>query len=108
MSKINCNNCNLVFSSELEYYAHHITAHKCTSASIKKILILGGGFGGITALQNIEKKFKNEPVEITIVSNDNFFLFTPMLPQVVSGLIHPSNISTPIRYFCKKNKIFTG
>lgn len=104
MSKINCNNCNLVFSSELEYYAHHITAHKCVSTSIKKILILGGGFGGITTLQNIEKKFADDPVEITIISNDNFFLFTPMLPQVVSGLIHPSNISTPIRYFCKKAK----
>jgi len=104
MPTINCNHCNHEFLSESEYYSHYITAHKSNSTSIKKILILGGGFGGITALRKIEKKFQNEPVEITIVSDENFFLFTPMLPQVASGLLHPSNISTPIRYFCKKAK----
>ncbi|MFQ5497063.1 MAG: NAD(P)/FAD-dependent oxidoreductase [Nitrosopumilus sp.] len=104
MSIIHCNSCDLTFDSESNYYAHYISAHKSTSPSVKKILILGGGFGGITALQNIEKKFKNEPVEITVVSDENFFLFTPMLPQVASGLLHPSNITIPIRYFCKKSK----
>ncbi|WP_246281987.1 NAD(P)/FAD-dependent oxidoreductase [Nitrosopumilus ureiphilus] len=78
--------------------------HKSNSTSIKKILILGGGFGGITVLREIEKNFKKSKVEITIVSDENYFLFTPMLPQVISGLLHPSNISTPIRYFCKKAK----
>ena len=104
MSSINCNYCDLEFLSEPEYYSHYITAHKSTSPSVKKILILGGGFGGITTLREIEKKFQKESVEITIVSDENFFLFTPMLPQVASGLLHPSNISTPIRYFCKKAK----
>ncbi len=104
MPAINCNHCNLEFRLESEYYSHYITAHKSNSTSIKKILILGGGFGGITTLREIEKKFQKEQVEITIVSEENFFLFTPMLPQVTSGLLHPSNISTPIRYFCKKAK----
>lgn len=104
MITINCNNCNCVFSSKSEYYSHYITAHKSDSTSIKKILILGGGFGGTTVLREIEKKFKKEKVEITIISDENFFLFTPMLPQVVSGLLRPSNITTPIRYFCKKAK----
>ena len=104
MITINCNNCNCVFSSESKYYSHYITVHKSNSTSIKKILILGGGFGGITALREIEKKFQKEKVEITIISDENFFLFTPMLPQVVSGLLRPSNITTPIRYFCKKAK----
>ncbi len=104
MPTINCNQCNLEFHLESEYYSHYITAHKSNSTSVKKILILGGGFGGITALRKIEKKFQKESVEITIVSDENFFLFTPMLPQVSSGLLHLSNISTPIRYFCKKAK----
>ncbi len=104
MSTINCNYCKLVFRSESKYYAHYIATHKSISPSVKKILILGGGFGGITALQNIEKKFKNEQVEITIVSDENSYLFTPMLPQVASGLLHPSNITIPVRYFCKKAK----
>ena len=102
MSIINCNYCSLEFDSESKYYSHYISTHKSTSPSVKKILILGGGFGGITALTNIEKKFKNESVEITIVSDENFYLFTPMLPQVASGLLHPSNVTIPVRYFCKK------
>ncbi len=104
MSSINCNYCDLEFLSEPEYYSHYITAHKSASPSVKKILILGGGFGGITTLREIEKKFQNEPVEITIISDENFFLFTPMLPQVASGLLHPRCVATPIRYFCKKAK----
>lgn len=104
MSVINCNCCDLVFDSESKYYTHYIGTHKSTSPSIKKILILGGGFGGINVLNKIEKKFQNESVEITIVSDENFFLFTPMLPQVASGLLHPSNITIPVRYFCKKAK----
>jgi len=60
---------------------------------IKKILILGGGFGGVNVLKLIQKKFKNESnVRISLVSKDNYFLYTPMLPQVSSGLIPPSDI----------------
>jgi len=74
---------------------------------IKKILILGGGFGGINVLKSIQNKFKNEPnIKISIVSQDNYFLYTPMLPQVSSGLIHPSDITIPIRKLCKKSDFY--
>jgi len=74
---------------------------------IKKILILGGGFGGINVLKSIQNKFKNEPnVRISIVSKDNYFLYTPMLPQVSSGLIHPSDITIPIRKLCKQAEFY--
>jgi len=54
-----------------------------------KILILGGGFGGIYVLKSLQNKFKNYlDVHISLVSKDNYFLYTPMLPQVTSGLIH--------------------
>jgi len=74
MPAINCNHCNLEFRLESEYYSHYITAHKSNSTSIKKILILGGGFGGITTLREIEKKFQKEQVEITIVSEENYLV----------------------------------
>lgn len=74
---------------------------------IKKILILGGGFGGINVLKTIQNKFKNEPnIRISIVSKDNYFLYTPMLPQVSSGLIHPSDITIPIRKLCKQAEFY--
>lgn len=72
-----------------------------------KILILGGGFAGTRVLNQVQKKFKNDPnIEISLVSDDNFFLFTPMLPEVSSGMLHPSDISTPIRTFCKNAKFY--
>ncbi|WP_394352648.1 NAD(P)/FAD-dependent oxidoreductase, partial [Candidatus Nitrosotalea sp. FS] len=66
-----------------------------------KILILGGGFAGSNVLRELQKQFKRNDVEITLVSQDNFFLFTPMLPEVSSGMLHASDITTPIRSFCK-------
>lgn len=73
----------------------------------KKILILGGGFAGISVLQQLQKTFKNNKnVKISLVNEDNFFLFTPMLPEIASGIIHPSDISIPLRMFCKNEKFY--
>jgi hypothetical protein len=53
----------------------------------KHIIILGSGFAGIEVVKRLQKKFKNnEHVAITLVSSDNFVLFTPMLPEVASGM----------------------
>src|ERR1700722_16282548 len=49
----------------------------------KRIVILGGGFGGVYAALHLERLLAREPeVEICLVSRDNFFLFTPMLHEV--------------------------
>jgi NADH:ubiquinone reductase (H+-translocating) len=48
---------------------------------------LGSGFGGIEVLKKLQKKFDtDDSVEITLISKDNFILFTPMLPE--SGIWH--------------------
>lgn len=70
------------------------------------IIILGGGFGGVSVLKKLQNRFKkNDNIQITVISNNNFFLFTPMLPEIVSGTIESRHIVTPIRSFCK-NAIF--
>ncbi len=66
-----------------------------------KVLILGGGFAGSNVLREMQKQLKRDDVDITLVSQDNFFLFTPMLPEVSSGMLHASDLTTPIRSFCK-------
>lgn len=77
------------------------------SLSVKKILILGGGFAGINILRKIQKLFKNnENVKITLVSKDNFFLYTPMLPEVSCGILHPNDITIPIRRLCKQAEFY--
>ena len=73
----------------------------------KHILILGSGFAGIEVVKRVQKKFKNNKnVEITLVSKDNFLLFTPMLPEVASGMIETRHIVTPVREFCGKARFY--
>ena len=71
------------------------------------IVILGSGFAAIEALKKLQKKYKNKSnVDIKIISKDNFLLFTPMLPEVFSGMIEPRHIVTPVRSFCTKKGDF--
>src|SRR5919197_4177949 len=74
---------------------------------LQRIVILGSGFSGIKVLKSLQKKFhNNKEVTITLVSKDNFLLFTPMLPEVASGMIETRHIVTPVRTFCKKAKFY--
>ncbi len=77
------------------------------SIKSKRILILGGGFAGIGVLKKLQNEFyANNDIKITLVDKDNFLLFSPMLPEIVSGMIETRHIVTPIRAFCKKAKFF--
>ncbi len=74
---------------------------------MKRILILGGGFAGVECCLKLESYFgNNSDIEITMVSEDNFILFTPMLPQVASGTIETRHIVTPIRTLINKTKFY--
>ncbi|BDQ31962.1 hypothetical protein NZNM25_17840 [Nitrosopumilus zosterae] len=75
----------------------------------KKIVVLGGGFAGLECTLKLEKFFKNDlEIEIVLVSEDNFLLFTPMLPQVASGMIETRHIVMPIRTITKKAVFYEG
>lgn len=64
----------------------------------RKVLILGSGFGGIYTLQYLVPSLnRNENVETTLVSDENYFLFTPLLHEVALGRIETRNIAYPIR-----------
>jgi NADH dehydrogenase len=68
---------------------------------------LGGGFAGIQVFKKLQKKFRhNKSVNITLVSRDNFILFTPMLHEVSSGMIEIRHIVTPIRAFLQKANFY--
>jgi NADH dehydrogenase FAD-containing subunit len=57
------------------------------------VVIVGGGFGGLTAA----KKLGNKPVRVTLVDRNNYHLFQPMLYQVATSGLVPANIAAPIR-----------
>lgn len=58
-----------------------------------KVVILGGGFGGLAAAQ----KLKRAPVEVTLIDRRNFHLFQPLLYQVATGSLSPGDIAAPLR-----------
>ena len=63
-----------------------------------KIIIVGNGFGGTYTLKNLHKFFcEKSQVEISLVGEKNYFLFTPLLHEVATGAIHKENIVEPIR-----------
>ncbi|MBI4466676.1 MAG: NAD(P)/FAD-dependent oxidoreductase [Acidobacteria bacterium] len=63
-----------------------------------RLVVLGAGFGGLEAVLELERRFRDDPgVEILLVSENNFFLFTPLLPQIVSSYIEPRHIVQSIR-----------
>src|SRR5438067_1673941 len=65
-----------------------------------KVVILGGGFGGLAAAQ----KMKRVPVEITLIDRRNFHLFQPLLYQVATGSLSPGEIAAPLRGVLSKQK----
>lgn len=64
---------------------------------MKRIVILGGGFAAIACAQQLEKMLDADEAELTLISRENFSLFTPMLPEVSSGALDVRHIVTPIR-----------
>ena len=69
-------------------------------ATRQRVVILGGGFGGLSAAQ----KLKHAPVDVTLIDRCNFHLFQPLLYQVATGSLSPANISGPLRQVLKHNK----
>ena len=64
----------------------------------RRIVILGGGFGGISVAQHLEKLGARDPnLEITLISSSNYLLFTPMLAEVASSGLEAQHISAPVR-----------
>lgn len=73
---------------------------------MRRIVVLGGGFGGVAAVQRLERMFRHDAnVEIVLVSNTNYLVYTPMLSDVAGGTIEPRNAVPALRTFLKKARL---
>src|SRR5215813_4130437 len=73
----------------------------------KRIVILGGGFAGVAVLNKLQERVQTDvSVDITMISKDNYLLFTPMLAEIASGMIESRHIVTPIRTFCNRSRFY--
>ena len=75
---------------------------------MSRIVILGGGFAGLAVAQRLEKLLRPDEAAVTIVSRDNYALFTPMLPEVTGGDLEPRHIVSPLRGLLSKTELVLG
>jgi NADH:ubiquinone reductase (H+-translocating) len=65
-----------------------------------QIVIVGGGFGGLSAAQRL----KHAPARVTLIDRCNYHLFQPLLYQVATGSLSPANIASPLRTILRRQK----
>ena len=76
----------------------------------KTIVILGGGFGGVYTAVYLEKFMtaqERADFEIVIVSTDNYIVFQPLLPEVISGSVELNHVIAPIRRLAKTARLYS-
>ena len=75
----------------------------------KRILILGGGFGGLYTALELEKALaNNSSFEVVLVNRENFFLFTPMLHEIAASDLDFTHIVNPLRKLLQRVEFFHG
>ena len=76
-----------------------------------RILILGGGFGGVYTALTLEQLLRHDlrrgATELTLVNRENYMVFQPMLPEVISGSIGLVDTIAPIRRLCPNTNLYT-
>jgi len=71
---------------------------RSTPGKKTRVVIVGGGFAGLYAAKYLDKRFaRRSDVEVTLISRENFTLFTPMLHEVAGGDLSPGDIISPLR-----------
>lgn len=77
------------------------------ASGVKEILILGGGFAGVYTARALEKLLRPEEANITLVNRENYWVYQPMLSEVISGSIGVANVVSPIRRLCPRTNLVT-
>src|SRR5260370_1913295 len=71
----------------------------------KRILILGGGFAGVYAARHLERALRPDEASISLVNQENYWVYQPLLPEVISGLVGLTYVVSPIRQFCSRTQL---
>lgn len=78
-----------------------------SSSEVKRVVILGGGFGGVFTAMNLESRLRPEDnVELVLVNKENYFVFQPMLAEVISGNIGILDTVSPIHRLLKRTQLY--
>ncbi len=72
------------------------------------VLILGGGFGGLTAARRLERKLAPHSAKVTLVNDVNYMLYTPLLPGAAGGTLEPRHVVVPLREQLRRTELHLG
>ena len=72
------------------------------------VVIAGGGFGGAMAARELERVMPRQSVQLTLVNDVNFLLYTPFLPEAAAGTLEPRHVVTPLREILKRTYLRLG
>jgi NADH dehydrogenase len=75
------------------------------SSGEKRILILGGGFAGVYTARTLEKLLKPSEALLSLVNRENYWVYQPMIPEVISGSIGLTDVVAPIRQLCSRTEL---
>ena len=74
-----------------------------------RVVIVGGGFGGLKVAQTLEKLARRrDALDVTLISRDNFLLFTPFLTEALGGMLDEADVVSPLRAFLRKTRFVMG
>ena len=73
-----------------------------------RIVIAGGGFGGLYAARRLERLLPHYSAHLTLVADANFLLYTPLLPGAAAGTLEPRHVVVPLREELKETDIRLG
>jgi len=76
------------------------TTHRAAPGNTPKVVVIGGGFGGLNAVKTLAK----QPVRVTLIDRWNHHLFQPLLYQVATGALPPSDIASPLRSILRRQE----
>jgi len=71
----------------------------------KQIVILGGGFGGVYTARCLERILRPNEADICLINRENYWVYQPMLPEVISGSIGLTDVVSPIRRLCPRTNL---
>ena len=71
------------------------------------VLVLGGGFAGVRCAQRLERLLPKDR-KITLVASENYFVFQPLLPEVVGASLAPSHVISPLRHLLRRTHVVRG
>ena len=93
----------------MNQYATTNGARPEPAAPRKRVLVLGGGFGGMNAARRLGQTLgKRQDIEVLLISRENYLLFTPMLHEVASGELEPADIVSPLRKMVRRVRLIQG